>query len=195
MPLKSNTGVSRQTLVATLAVTLGRRSARAAASAASFACERDVAAAKRASAASAASHASSNVSARVADATTATAIALTFAFPAFADCSTELKMLEQKVVSAETGASTSQSGMPATEHQEQVLPGKQDGTDPGTTASTGGAVKPTSPHQEQVTGKRAEDSAGHASQLLADARKLSESGDEQGCMQKAAELKQMLGAK
>src|SRR5262245_7361701 len=53
---------------------------------------------------------------------TATAIVLAFAAPAFADCKQELAALDQPVVSAETGAATNKSGMPATEHQEQVLP-------------------------------------------------------------------------
>jgi hypothetical protein len=123
---------------------------------------------------------------------TATALALMFAGPAFADCAQELKAIEQNVVSAETGASTNQSGMPVTKHQEELLPGKQGSGDPETTASTG-TVKPTSPHQEQVTGTA---TAGeHASQVMAEARKMAEAGDEQGCMKKLAELKEALGAK
>jgi hypothetical protein len=120
------------------------------------------------------------------------AIVLAFAVPAAADCSGELKTLEQAVVSAETGASPNASGLPATEHQEQVLPGKQNNTDSSITGST--AVSPTSPHQEQVTGM-GERQPEHASQLFAEARKLSESGDEAGCMQKVTQLKDMLGVK
>lgn len=41
---------------------------------------------------------------------TAAAFALTFASPALADCNQELKALEQNVVSAGSGASTSEAG-------------------------------------------------------------------------------------
>ncbi|WP_287238790.1 hypothetical protein [Mesorhizobium sp.] len=103
-------------------------------------------------------------------------------------------LLEQKVVSAETGASTSKSGAPVTKHQEELLPGKQQGGAPEITGSTAGKVEATSPHQEQVTGKTRTQSA-DPSQMMADARKMSEAGDEQGCMKKVAELKEILGAK
>jgi hypothetical protein len=126
---------------------------------------------------------------------TAAAFALTLASPALADCNQELKTLEQNVVSAETGASPSKSGMPATKHQEELLAGKQKSGEPETTGSTVGAVERTSPHQEQVTGKRSTQSAEHASQLMAEARKMSEAGDEQECMKKVAELKDILGVK
>ncbi|NOJ49786.1 hypothetical protein [Bradyrhizobium archetypum] len=123
------------------------------------------------------------------------AFALILASPAFADCNQELKALEQNVVSAGTGASPSESGMPGTKHQEEVLAGKQKSAEPETTGSTAAAVQPTSPHQEQVIGKRRTQSAEHANQLVAEARKMSEAGDEQGCMKKAAELKDVLGIK
>jgi hypothetical protein len=123
---------------------------------------------------------------------TATAIGLMLADPALADCNQELKALEQSVVSAETGASTNSAGMPATKHQEGVLSGKQKGAESEITGSTTGTVKPTTPHQEQVTGTQ---SGEHPSQLMAEARKMSESGDESGCMKKTAELKNMLGVK
>jgi hypothetical protein len=55
----------------------------------------------------------------------AAAFALILASPAFADCNQERKALEQNVVSAGTGASTSESAMPATKHQEELLAGKQ----------------------------------------------------------------------
>jgi hypothetical protein len=58
-----------------------------------------------------------------------------------------------------------------------------------------GAVEPTSLHQEQVTGKRSTQSAEHASQLMAEARKMSEAGDEQECMKRLAELKDILRVK
>ena len=55
-------------------------------------------------------------------------------------------------------------------------------------------MTPTSPHQEQVT-KRGTQSAENANQLIAEARKLSAAGNEQECMKKAAELKDVLGIK
>jgi hypothetical protein len=121
---------------------------------------------------------------------TSVAFALTLTSPAFSDCNQELKALEQNVVSAETGASTSESGMPATKHQEELLAGKQKSGE--TTGSTAVAVEPTSPHQEQVTKQRTQ---GTANQLMAEARKMSEAGDEQGCMKKVGELKNILGTK
>jgi hypothetical protein len=126
----------------------------------------------------------------------ATLIALTLATPALADCNQELTALEKEVVSAATGANMNESGMPATKHQEETLAGKQKSRDSDATGSTAVAVPPASPHQEQVTGKPASQSGGErASQLLADARKMSAAGDEKGCMKKAAELKEVLGAK
>ena len=86
-------------------------------------------------------------------------------------------------------------GNPATKHQKELLAGKQRSGEPETTGSTAGAVEPTSPHQEQVTGKRSTQSAEHASQLMAEARKMSEAGDEQGCMKRLAELKDILRVK
>ncbi|MFG3596728.1 hypothetical protein [Bradyrhizobium sp. RDI18] len=126
---------------------------------------------------------------------TAAAFALIFAPPAFADCNQELKALEPNVVAAGTGASPSESGMPGTKHQEEVLAGKQKSAEPETTGSAAPAVQPTSPHQEQVTSKSSTQSAEHANQLMAEARKMSVAGDEQGCMKKAAELKDALGIK
>ncbi|KRR23468.1 hypothetical protein [Bradyrhizobium retamae] len=121
------------------------------------------------------------------------AFALILASPAFADCNQELKALEPNIVAAGTGAS--ESGMPGTKHQEEVLAGKQKSAEPETTGSTAAAVQPTSPHQEQVTRKSSTQSAEHANQLMAEARKMSVAGDEQGCMKKAAELKDVLGIK
>jgi hypothetical protein len=126
---------------------------------------------------------------------TAVAFTLILASPAFADCNQELKILEQKVVSAETGASPSETGMAATKHQEELLAGKQKSGAPETTGTTARALEPASPHQEQVTGKRSVQGGEHATQMIVEARKMSEAGDEQGCMKKAAELKDMLGAK
>ena len=74
------------------------------------------------------------------------------------------------------------------------MPGKQDSGAPETTGSTTQTVDPASPHQEQVTGERGASSA-KPSQMMAEARKMSDAGDEQGCMNKLAELKDMLGVK
>ncbi|MEH2505209.1 hypothetical protein V1290_004020 [Bradyrhizobium sp. AZCC 1578] len=125
---------------------------------------------------------------------TAAAFTLILASPAFADCNQELKALEPNIIAAGTGAS--ETGMPGTKHQEEVLAGKQKSAEPETTGSTAAAVQPTSPHQEQVTSKSStQKSAEHANQLMAEARKMSEAGDEPGCMKKAAELKDVLGVK
>ncbi|XIA66841.1 hypothetical protein ACFIOY_13635 [Bradyrhizobium sp. TZ2] len=85
--------------------------------------------------------------------TTAVAFTAIITSPAFADCNQELKLLEQKVVSAETGASTSETGMAATKHQEELVKGKQKSGAAETTGTTARAVEPASPHQEQVTGR------------------------------------------
>jgi len=127
---------------------------------------------------------------------TVAAFAVILASPAFADCKQELKALEQNVVSAGTGASTSESGMPATKHQQEVLAaGKQKSGEPETTGSTAAAVEPASPHQEQVIGKRSPESDQQASRLMAEARQMSEAGNEQECMKKVTELKDVLGVK
>ncbi|MER8549132.1 hypothetical protein [Mesorhizobium sp. M0323] len=125
----------------------------------------------------------------------ASALVLAFASPGFADCGQELKVLEPNVITAETGASPNKSGIPATKHQEEVMAGKQQGGNPEITGSTAGNVKPTTPHQEQVTGNRSAQNAEHPSQLMAEAHKMSQAGDEQGCMKKLAELKDALGVK
>jgi hypothetical protein len=121
------------------------------------------------------------------------AFTLIFAGPAIADCNHELKALEQNVVAAATGASTSETGIPGTKHQKEVL-GKPKVGESETTGATAPAVTSASPHQEQVT-KRGTQSAEHASQLIAEARRLSAAGNEQECMKKAAELKVVLGMK
>jgi hypothetical protein len=120
------------------------------------------------------------------------AFTLIFAGPAIADCNQELKALEQNVVAAGTGASTSETGMPATKHQKEVL-GKQGGGSE-TTGSTAPAVTSSSPHQEQVT-RRGAQSDEHANRVIAEARKLSAAGNEQECMKKVVELKDALGMK
>ena len=101
-------------------------------------------------------------------------------------------MLEQPAVSAETGAITDKSGMPVTQHQEKVMPGKQT-TSGETTGSTSNKVEAISPHQEQVTGGAAGGSADQVAQMMTEARQLADAGDEAGCMSKVTELKGLLG--
>jgi hypothetical protein len=126
---------------------------------------------------------------------TLTAATLLFAAPAVADCQEELNNLKQPTVTAETGAVTDNSGMPATKHQEEVLPGKQQGTGTEASGSTTGAVEAISPHQKQVTDQPAGNPTDKISQLMADARKMVDAGDEQGCMKKVSELKNIMGIK
>jgi hypothetical protein len=120
------------------------------------------------------------------------------AAPAFADCREELTKLEQPAVTAETGAATSESGMPATKHQEQVLQGNQSAS-PETTGSTSDAgaasnqVEAISPHQKEVTGEATGKDADQVATLMTEARKMADAGDETGCMQKVTELKDLMG--
>jgi hypothetical protein len=107
---------------------------------------------------------------------------------AFADCRQELTKLDQAAVSAQTGAATDPSGMPATKHQKEVLSGNQQGTSEETTGSTSGKVEAISPHQQEVTGGATGHNADQISQTMAEARKLADAGDEAGCMQKVTEL-------
>ena len=125
--------------------------------------------------------------------TTAAACLSLFAAPAYANCSEELTKLEPAVISAETGASTD-SGTTVTPHQKDVLSADQDKVDTETTGATG-QVEALSPHQQQVLGKGTAGEADVASQLMKDAKEMAEARDEDGCMQKLAELKQYLGAK
>jgi hypothetical protein len=129
---------------------------------------------------------------------TFTALSVMLAAPAFADCREELTMLEQPAVTAETGAATSESGMPATKHQEQVLQDTQ-GTSTettGSTSDTGAAsdqVEAISPHQEEVTGGATGDDADQVATLMTEARQMADAGDEAGCMEKVTELKDLMG--
>ena len=121
---------------------------------------------------------------------TATAILLLLSGSAFADCKQELDKLEPTVVSAETGATTGQTT--ATEHQKEVTSGDKSAVGTETTGSTGEAVKAISPHQEEVMGKT-KSQANKASQTMMEARKLADAGNEDGCMEKVAELKKLVG--
>ncbi|WP_353644323.1 hypothetical protein [Mesorhizobium sp. WSM2239] len=123
---------------------------------------------------------------------TFTALSVMLAAPAFADCREELTKLEQPTVTAETGAATNEPGMPATQHQEELLPGAQ-GTTPEITGSTSDQVETITPHQEEVTRGTAGDEADQVAALMTEAREMAEAGDEAGCMQKVTELKGMIG--
>lgn len=116
---------------------------------------------------------------------------LWFSAPAVADCQAELSNLKQPTVTAETGAVADSSGMPATKHQQEVLPGKQQES----TGSTTDAVEAISPHQKDVTGQPSGNPTDKIDQLIAEARTMVDAGDEQGCMKKVSELKSLMGIK
>jgi hypothetical protein len=113
--------------------------------------------------------------------------------PALADCKQEIQNLSEVVTQAETGASSAETGLPATPHQEQVLAGKQQGESGQAAGASGGAGQadvPASPHQQQVL---KEGNSQQPAELLAKARDMDEAGDEQGCMQKVTQVKNLLG--
>jgi hypothetical protein len=119
----------------------------------------------------------------------ATTTLLVLARPAFADCNQEIESLGEAVTQAETGASSTSTGLPATEHQKQVL-GSQKGKQGETTGANGPgqAVAPISPHQQQVLkGGQAnkEQPAQPAIWLKPVTRR--------GCMQNIARVKNLLG--
>jgi hypothetical protein len=126
---------------------------------------------------------------------TTSAVILLIAGPAFADCNQEIESLKQAVTEAETGASTTESGMPATKHQEQVLAGDQQGDKAASgDAAAGQAGVPASPHQEQVLAEPAAGPSGQqAADLVAQASDMAAAGNEEGCMQKVAGAKDLLG--
>jgi hypothetical protein len=120
------------------------------------------------------------------------ASALLFTGPAFADCNQAIQDLKEMVNQAETGAGSAASALPTSPHQEQVLAGKQQGE----TGATGQSAADqsdmaASPHQQQVL---AGGEAGQQlSELVAEASKMADAGDEQGCMQKVSQAKGLLG--
>jgi hypothetical protein len=132
---------------------------------------------------------------------TASAVMLLIAGPALADCSQEIESLKEAVTRAETGASSAGTGLPATQHQEQVLAGDQGGQGAAGTGVAGQADIPASPHQEQVLADPAAGPAGggdaasaqQATELVAQAGDMAEAGNEEGCLQKVTEAKDLLG--
>jgi hypothetical protein len=124
------------------------------------------------------------------------AVMLVIAGPAFGDCNQEIQNLNEAVTQAETGASSAGTGLPATPHQEQVLAGEQKGETGATGQSGAGqADVPASPHQQQVLAgtQTGEDEGKRPADLIAEARDMAKTGDEEGCMQKIDQVKSLLG--
>jgi hypothetical protein len=126
----------------------------------------------------------------------ASAVLLFVAGPAFADCSEEIEALKEAVTQVETGASSAGS-FPATRHQEQVLAGKQPAETAGAGAA-GQAAVPVSPHQQEVlaethTGEADTGAGQQPSELIAQAADMADIGNEEGCMQKVVQAKDLLG--
>jgi hypothetical protein len=127
------------------------------------------------------------------------AIMFAIAGPAFADCNKEIQSLDKAVIQAETGASSADTGIPATQHQEQVLAGAEQGNEGA--GGAGQAEVPASPHQQQLLTEPAAGPSGEGdvasgqqpADLIAEARDMAKAGDEEGCMQKVAQAKNLLG--
>ena len=122
------------------------------------------------------------------------AIMLAIAGPAFADCNQEIQSLEEAVTQAETGASTD-AALPATPHQEEALAGSQQGGGAAGPSDAGQADAPASPHQQQVLAETSTGERGgqQPADLIAEARDMAKAGDEEGCMQKVTQAKDLLG--
>jgi transaldolase len=54
-------------------------------------------------------------------------------------------------------------------------------------------VEAASPHQRQVTREVDDDTRAQASELVGEAREMAQAGDEEGCMAKVTETKELLG--
>ena len=124
----------------------------------------------------------------------ASAITLAIAGPAFADCNQEIQSLDEAVTQAETGASTD-AALPATPHQEEALAGSQQGGGGAGPSDAGQAEPPASPHQQQVLAETSTGERGgqQPADLIAEARDMAKAGDEEGCMQKVTQAKDLLG--
>jgi hypothetical protein len=124
------------------------------------------------------------------------AVALMLAGPAFADCMQEIESLSEAVTQAETGASSADTGLPATQHQESLLAGDQQSqtADAAGASDTGKEEMPASPHQQQALTQQTEQGGEQQpADLIAEARDMAEAGDEEGCLQKVTQAKSMLG--
>ena len=124
----------------------------------------------------------------------ASAIMVAIAGPAFADCDQEIRSLDEAVTQAETGASTD-AALPATPHQEEVLAGGQQGGGAAGPSDTGQADVPASPHQQEVLAETPTGERGgqQPADLIAEARDMAKAGDEEGCMEKVTQAKDLLG--
>jgi hypothetical protein len=125
--------------------------------------------------------------------TTAAAVVLLGAGTAFAECDAEIRNLEEAMLHAETGATEAATGMPATEHQEEVLADDEAIAEEATAA----AEQPDDPatlHQEEVTAALEPDAETmeQAGQLLAEAREMAAAGDQEGCMQRVEQAQALL---
>jgi hypothetical protein len=100
---------------------------------------------------------------------------------------------DEAVTQAETGGSTD-AALPATPHQEEALAGDQQGEskEAGAATSAGQADVPASPHQQQALAAAQGDDQQPAA-IMAEARDLAEAGDEEGCMEKVTQVKDLLG--
>ena len=124
----------------------------------------------------------------------ASAVMLAIAGPAFADCNQEIQSLNEAVTQAETGASTD-AALPATPHQDEVLAGSQQGGGAAGPSDAGQADVPASPHQQQVLAETQSGERGgqQPADLIAEARDMAKAGDEEGCMEKVTQAKNLLG--
>src|SRR5687767_8381678 len=104
------------------------------------------------------------------------AVALGFAGPAFADCMQEIQSLSETVTQAETGASSAATRLPATQHQESLLAGDQQGeTEAAGASDAGQGEMPASPHQQQaLTQQTDQGGEQQPAALLAEARDMAE---------------------
>lgn len=124
---------------------------------------------------------------------TASALGLLLVSPAFADCQEEVSSLDEAVIAAQTGAGTGDSEMPATEHQEEVVDENRTDDETADAGDVAGAVDALSPHQREVLRELPDEERTQVGTLLGEARDMAAAGDEQGCMDKLAEAKTLLG--
>lgn len=117
------------------------------------------------------------------------AAAIFLATPALADCADEVASLESQVSAAETGAAPDDSGMPATQHQSEVLEGEQETMESSGTADS--TTAPSSQHQEETLSSV--EGSSDVAQLLEEAREHAEAGDQEACSQKLEEARTQLG--
>jgi hypothetical protein len=106
----------------------------------------------------------------------------------------EIERLNKAVTQAETGDSTD-AALPATPHQEEALAGAQQGEskEAGAATSASQSDVPASPHQQQQALAEAEGAGQQPADIIAEARDMAEAGDEEGCMEKITQVKDLLG--